>query len=302
MCQLGFDDQLQPEAQFGDVDGPVHHVHAVELLADDAAPAFVGGFINAELGIGAGLEVVEHEQHPDEERAGATGGVADGGFAQHAVEVGPEVLFGECGVGGLFLGGLIRKDGVVEERFFVCAEPIGESVHERKAAHQVNFDPRGVENAGRTALVFFDDSLGSDVDQRLVDLADHFGVNGDFDVERRGFGDGEVVAFEEAGTATVEGVEERGEERVGQRHAVGIVELVAREESAVEIGRKLERRANRIGKLPVAAVEFVVERLEEQNREPALEEAVVGLVGSLVCAPELGDETLGCRRASLCAG
>ncbi len=288
--QLGFDDQLQPEAQFGDVDGPVHHVYAVQLLADDAAAAFVGCFINAELGIGAGLEVVEHEQHPDEERAGATGGVADGGFAQHAVEVGPQVLFGECGVGGLFLGGLIRKDGVVEQRFFVRAEPIGESVHERKAAHQVNFDPCGVENPGRTAPVVIGDPLERDVDQRLVDLADHFGVNGNFDVERRRFGDGEVVAFEKAGSAAVELVEERGKERIGYRHTVGIVEPIAGEESAVEIWRKLERLVNRSGKLPMAAVEGVVERLEEQYREPALEEAVVGLVGSLVCAPELGDE------------
>ncbi len=59
--EVGFHDELEPETKFGDVDGPIHYVNAVELVADDAAAALVGRFFFAEGVVGAGLQIIEHQ-------------------------------------------------------------------------------------------------------------------------------------------------------------------------------------------------------------------------------------------------
>jgi hypothetical protein len=88
--------------------------------------------------------------------------------------------------------------------------------------------------------VLFRQSLEGDVDQALVDLAYHFGVNGDLYIEGGRLGDSEVVAFEEAWCATVEGVENLFEELVGKVYRVSLVQAILAEETTIQVGGKLK--------------------------------------------------------------
>ena len=64
-------------------------------------------------------------------------------------------------------------------------------VHEREAAHQVYLGTRGVEDAGIATFIGF----RRDVNEALVDLTYHLGINGDLLIERAILGDGEVIVF-----------------------------------------------------------------------------------------------------------
>ena len=92
-----------------------------------------------------------------------------------------------------------------------------EIVLERLAAHEGDDGPRGVVAA----------RLVPAGDQFLEHLAEHFRVDGHLDVERRGLGDGEVVALEQ--------VQHGGERLVrdGDR-ALNVVVVFEVEQSAVE--------------------------------------------------------------------
>lgn len=113
-------------------------------------------------------------------------------------------------------GGVIGEDGVVEQGLFVLSEAVRECIHEAQPAHEVNLHARGVEDSGGAALAFLGDPLEGDVHEGFVHLPDHFWVYGNLYVERRGFGDGEVVAFQEAGACTVEAIKEQLGKCIGQ--------------------------------------------------------------------------------------
>ncbi|WCJ60929.1 hypothetical protein NXS98_07370 [Fontisphaera persica] len=101
--QFRFHHQLQPEAEFGHVDGPILHIHSIKLLTNDATAAFIRRFFEAEPGVGAGLEVIEHQQHADQKRAAATGGIANREFPEQFAQLGPEVMLSKRLIGALAL-------------------------------------------------------------------------------------------------------------------------------------------------------------------------------------------------------
>ena len=70
--QIGVNDQLQPQAQLCHVYGPVHHVHPIQVLADNALLALIGSLLVAQVMVGPGYQVIQHIEHADQERAGAT--------------------------------------------------------------------------------------------------------------------------------------------------------------------------------------------------------------------------------------
>jgi hypothetical protein len=269
---------------------PIHHIHAVELVADDASAALVGRLFDTELLVGTRLQVIQHQEHAHKEGAGATGGVADGERAQGIVEAGPEVVCGQGCIGALFFVGVGGEDDVVEQRAEFGAQPVAERIHQRQAAHQVDFHPWGVEDAGSPTQVLLGQPLRGDVDQALVDLAEHFGVNSDLYIEGGRLGDREVVAFEEAWCAAVEAVKELFEELVGRIHRIRCVELVFAKETTIEEGRKLERPANVFGEVAMPAVELVVEGFKEEHPQPLAEEGVTGLPRAFVAFPEVAEE------------
>ncbi len=125
--------------------------------------------------------------HAQEEGAGAAGWVANGEFTQSLIKRGSEVVVGNGLVGFVLFVGIRGKDKVVKEAFEAGAEAIDERVYQGEATHEINFNAGGVENAGfataiRVGLASF---KGGKVDEALVNLANHFRVNGNLLVKRR---------------------------------------------------------------------------------------------------------------------
>jgi hypothetical protein len=81
--------KLQPQAEFGDMHCPIHHIHAVELVADDASAALVGRLFDTELLVGARLQVIQHQEHAYAVLVRKTGTVTGPGEA-------PEPMWPAC--------------------------------------------------------------------------------------------------------------------------------------------------------------------------------------------------------------
>jgi len=163
----------------------------------------------------------------------------------------------------------------------LVAEVVREVVNEGEAAHEVDLGARRVEDAGLATLA----GLLRDVDQRLVNLADHLGVNGHFLVERRILGDGEIVALEETEDLLESPVDDP------ERLRRFVVETVRGEEAAVQVRGHGQGVADVLRHVLVpACLVAVVERLEEEDAEPAVEERVWWRVGVPVRLAECGEE------------
>jgi hypothetical protein len=223
-------DEGDEEAELGDLDGDGLDVHAVEAVFDEVELAAVvvvvvgegafeflahgGGVELGELGLLPALVVgVELAEDIDElvedahgEGAGTAGGVED----FQGVDGGDEA--GDFGLGeGVFFLGVGEEEvqpgaGVVSESFpsswlrFLHAglfhEGAGEVGLERFVHHVVHDGARGVEGAGLLA----GGGLGFLVvggEEVLEDLAEQFGVEGDFLIDGGVLDDGELVAVQD---------------------------------------------------------------------------------------------------------
>ena len=208
--------KLEPEPKFGHPDGPFHHIHAVQLLAEDARPPLVGGLASPQHPVAAGLQVVQQEEHADEERTGANGRVADRNPAHTLVQPFPQAGVRNPLIGIPFFFLQVGEHPAIQKIPMFLSHPAGQPIHQRQPAHQVDLGARGIEDAGPAAQVSLLAGFKGHVDQTLVDPAEHLRVHGHLFVPPPAFHDGKVVALEEAGGSAVHpGLEEEFEESIG---------------------------------------------------------------------------------------
>ena len=260
---LGFDfvdDEGEPEAEAGDVDGAGVEVDAVDGFLDDVLFEFgaAGGVV--EFGVEEGAQTDDAIEHSYREGAGADGGVAD----SHALEEAGNLV----GLGGapVVFGVEVAGVGVLDEagECVVLAEVGLEVVEQGLAAHVGDDGLGGV--VGALVLVVFEEVL--------EDVAEHLGVDADLVVFGVVFVDGEVVLREKLEqVAEVAGGEVDGLEGFG----IGV------EEAAVEVGHA------GAGEGEDVAVAVGVEGVEEEGGEVFGVEAV-GLAGVVGLAVEGAEE------------
>ena len=181
--------------------------------------------------------------------AGADGGVADLDIAEAIVEVAGEDGRKRRGVAG------------VEERFdhgcFLFRASLGQIGEEGAPAHVADDFLRGVE--GALVLVV--------LKEVLEDAAEHLGVDADFGFVGVVLVDGEVVFGEE--------LQETFEE-LGREFHAKLVEVVAFEEAAVEVGDAALADAGDAGDEEVVLRSPVgVEGVEEKAFEDVVEKVVL---------------------------
>jgi len=205
----GIDDEGEPEAEAGDVDGAALDVNTVDVVANDVALEVGGGARGVQKRGEGGAAGEEQTQEAHGEGAGADGGVANLDVGQGAV-----YLFGK---GGGELLDVVRFDEGAQGVGVDTGEGGDEMGEEALATHVANDFFGGVE--GALVFVVFE--------QILEDAAEHFGVYAHFGVVGVVFVDGEVVF----GEHLEEVAEEFGREAGGEA-----VEAVALEESAAEPG------------------------------------------------------------------
>lgn len=178
---VGIDGQAQPQPEHGDVGGEGVDVHAVEAVLDDVELDLVdfAGVVLEFVGVEQAVEVDDFVEQAEQVSARAAGGID-----------------GADGVEGC--GNLLRlidgdaSDVVLVDKGgdFVVGDlgEVGQVALEGFAAHEADDRARGVVAAG----------LVPAGDEFFEDFAEHFRIDGDFDVERGGFLNGEVVAVEQA--------------------------------------------------------------------------------------------------------
>ncbi len=116
-------------------------------------------------------------KHTQEKRAGAAGGVKDferGKHAKHRFRIAKQ-------------SGVIVIDETAK-RIGFSGKARRKKLQERLLAHKTHDGGRRVEHAFLFALF---------ADERFKDLAEHFGVNSNINIERRIFGDRKGIAIEE---------------------------------------------------------------------------------------------------------
>ena len=210
---VGFDFQRQPQAQHCDVGGEGIDVHAVEIVADNAQLEVVktAAILDQLFADEQAVDGDEFVQKTEQIRAGAACGI-DRFQGIERFEDLPTMRLGQAGDSRLIdksSDGVRTGFGLAREIAFDCFP-----------AHEGD---NGARRVVRTGLMPAGDKL-------LKDLAEHFGIDSDFDVERRRFLDGEVIAVEKSLVA-----DQPTQSSVGDfLHA--LVERGRLEEAAVEEG------------------------------------------------------------------
>lgn len=207
------DDEGEPEAEAGDIDGAGIEIDAVDAVGDDVflEGGALGGVV--EFGIEEGAEVDDLVQHADGEGAGADGGIADFDVFQEGGDG-----FGVGGTPVAFFPEIARLVDLAEAgEGFVFPQMRFQIPQEGLAAHVGDDDFRRV--VGALVLVV--------LEEVLEDVAEHFRVDADLVILGVVLIDGEVV-FGEEGEEVRE--ERRGEVDGLEGGGIGI------EEAAVEVG------------------------------------------------------------------
>ena len=138
-------------------------------------------------------QIIKDIQHPDEKGTGAASGIDDGESFQAPIKGIPEIHSLKFLICISFLLRLKGENGFIESGFMFLSQVIRQVVHQREAAHQVDFCARRVEYAGIAAFIGF----LRDVDEAFIHFSDHLRIDGDLLIERAIFRYGEVEIFEE---------------------------------------------------------------------------------------------------------
>ena len=265
--------ERKPQPHLGDVTRPVHHLYAVQRSFDDPPLAVTGPFLNAQLSIGAFLQVVQHAEHAHKERTRTARRVQDRNVAEQPSHAGPNSCRGRLVVGdGLFLL-LERENEPVEQVLRGRAQVVGEVVDHREPAHEVDFRLRRVENARVSATV------APFVDQALAYLADHLRIDGSLLIPKAIFHNSEVVLFEKG--------EDLLEPLVGDcdpRFQALAVKFVLAEQADVDRGRE-EDAANFLRETPRRTGRFAAVQPEEDDVQPFRDERVLASLPVSVAPP-----------------